>query len=131
DVRTTPRSEVEATTPPLGAKVLVQDTPATGLLGSAMTQPTKPFTDVRVRKALTLGLDRYTAGRVLYPIASLKDVGALMRPGTEWAMGESDLLRLPGFGRDVEKNRAEARRLLAEAGFPNGFKVVLKNRNVR
>ena len=31
----------------------------------------------------------------------------------------------------MEKNRAEARRLLAEAGYPNGFKVVLKNRNVK
>ena len=29
------------------------------------------------------------------------------------------------------ENRAEARRLLAEAGYPNGFKVVLKNRNVK
>src|SRR2546426_395521 len=31
----------------------------------------------------------------------------------------------------ADKNRAEARRLLAEAGYPNGFKVVLKNRNVK
>ena len=38
---------------------------------------------------------------------------------------------VPGFGPDAEKNRAEARRLLAEAGFPHGFKLILKNRNVR
>src|SRR5438093_126012 len=50
---------------------------------------------------------------------------------TEWAMAQSDLERFPGFARDAEKNRAEARRLLAEAGYPNGFKVVLKNRNVK
>jgi peptide/nickel transport system substrate-binding protein len=131
EFRTMPQAEVEAIKKQLGDKVVVQDTPATGLFGIAMNQTTKPFTDLRVRKALTLGLDRYAASRVLYPIASLKDVGALMRPGTEWAMAESDLLRLPGFGKDMEKNRAEARRLLAEAGFPNGFKVVLKNRNVR
>ena len=54
-----------------------------------------------------------------------------MRPATEWAMAEAELQKLPGFGKDAEKNRAEARRLLAEAGYPNGFKVVLKNRNVR
>src|SRR5206468_2622626 len=83
------------------------------------------------RKALTMGIDRYTAGRVLYPIASLRDVGGLMRPATEWAMAESDLQKLPGFWKDAEKSRAEAKRLLAEAGYPNGFKVVLKNRNVR
>src|SRR5207237_2187992 len=91
----------------------------------------KPINDERVRKALTLGLDRYTMSLVLYPIASLKDVGGLMRPGTEWAMGDAELQQFPGFGKDAEKNRAEAKRLLAEAGYPNGFKVVLKNRNVR
>src|SRR5205823_9335014 len=101
------------------------------LFGIAMNQTMKPFTDIRVRKALTLAFDRYTAGRVLYPIASLRDVGALMRPATEWAMSDAELQKLPGFGKDMEKNRAEARRLLAEAGYPNGFKVVLKNRNVR
>ena len=131
EFRTMPLAEVESIRKQLGDKVVVQDTPATGLFGIAMNQTTKPFNDIRVRKALTLGLDRYTASRVLYPIASLKDVGALMRPATEYAMSESELQKLPGFGRDMEKNRAEARRLLAEAGYPNGFKVVLKNRNVR
>src|SRR2546425_8599362 len=126
-----PLAEVEAIRKTLGDKVVVQDTAATGLFGIAMNQTAKPFTDVRVRKALTLGLDRYTAGRVLYPLASLKDVGALMRPATEFAMSESELQKLPGFGRDMEKNRAEAKRLLAEAGYPNGFKVALKNRNFR
>src|SRR6266403_1691618 len=131
EFRTMPLAEVEAIRKTLGDKVVVQDTAATGLFGIAMNQTTKPFTDIRVRKALTLGLDRYTASRVLYPLASLKDVGALMRPATEFAMSESELQKLPGFGRDMEKNRAEAKRLLAEAGYPNGFKVVLKNRNVR
>ena len=131
EFRTMPLAEVEAIRKTLGDKVVVQDTAATGLFGIALNQTTKPFTDIRVRKALTLGLDRYTASRVLYPLASLKDVGALMRPATEFAMSESELQKLPGFGRDMEKNRAEARRLLAEAGYPNGFKVVLKNRNVR
>jgi peptide/nickel transport system substrate-binding protein len=115
----------------LGDKVVVQETPATGLFGIAINQTAKPFTDVRVRKALTLGFDRYTASRVLYPLASLRDVGGLMRPATEWALSETELQKLPGFGRDTEKSRAEARRLLAEAGYPNGFKVVLKNRNVK
>src|SRR5438046_3820297 len=131
EFRTMPAAEVEAIRKTLGNKVVVQDTAATGLFGIAMNQTMKPFTDIRVRKALTLAFDRYTAGRVLYPIASLRDVGALIRPATEWAMADAELQKLPGFGKDMEKNRAEARRLLAEAGYPNGFKVVLKNRNVR
>src|SRR5712692_6555295 len=131
EFRTMPGAEVDAIRKTLGDKVVVQETPGTGLFGIAMNQTVKPFTDVRVRKALTLAFDRYTASRVLYPIASLRDVGALMRPATEWAMSDAELQKLPGFGKDMEKNRAEARRLLAEAGYPNGFKVVLKNRNVR
>ena len=34
-------------------------------------------------------------------------------------------MKYPGYGPDVEKNRAEAKRLLAEAGFPNGFNVTM------
>jgi peptide/nickel transport system substrate-binding protein len=131
EFRTMPLSEVDAIRKQLGDKVVVQETPATGLFGIALNNTVKPFNDVRVRRALTLAIDRYTAGRVLYPIASLRDAGGLMRPATEWATAEAELEKLPGFGRDMEKNRAEARRLLAEAGYPNGFKVVLKNRNVK
>ncbi len=54
-----------------------------------------------------------------------------MRPGTEWALTPADLEKLPGFWRDPDRSRAEARKLLAEAGYPNGFKTILKNRNVR
>src|SRR5207245_4681178 len=115
----------------LGDKVVAQQTPMTGQWGIAINNTLKPFTDVRVRKALTLSLDRYTAGKVLFPLTGLRDVGALMRPATEWGLPKADLQKLPGFGRDVEKNRSEARRLLAEAGYPNGLKVTLKNRNVK
>src|SRR5881628_57577 len=131
EFRTMPQSEVETIRKQLGDKVVVQDTPATGIFGIAVNQTIKPFNDERVRRALTLGLDRYTASRVLYPIASLKDVGGLMRPATEWAMSDAELQKFPGFGKDMEKNRAEAKRLLTEAGYPKGFKAVLKNRNVR
>src|SRR5499433_2033050 len=131
EFRTMPQAEIEAIRKQLGDKVVVQDTAATGIFGIAVNQTIKPFNDERVRKALTLGIDRYTASRVLYPIASLKDVGGLMRPGTQWSMSEAELQKFPGFGKDMEKNRAEAKRLLAEAGYPNGFKVVLKNRNVK
>jgi peptide/nickel transport system substrate-binding protein len=131
EFRTLPQSEVETIKKQLGDKVVVQDTPATGIFGIAMNQTTKPFTDIRVRKALSLGIDRYTAGKVLAPLASLRDVGGLMRPGTEWALPDAELQKYPGFVHDIEKNRAEAKRLLAEAGYPNGLKVELKNRNVR
>ncbi|MGH7301699.1 MAG: ABC transporter substrate-binding protein, partial [Candidatus Rokuibacteriota bacterium] len=131
EFRTMPEAEVEAIRKTLGDKVVVQDTPATGLFGISINHTVKPFNDVRVRRALTLAFDRQTASRVLSPLASLRDIGGLMRPATEWATPETEIAKFPGFGKDMERNRAEAKRLLAEAGYPNGFKVVLKNRNVR
>jgi peptide/nickel transport system substrate-binding protein len=131
EFRNMPNAEVEAIRRQLGDKVVVQETPMTAWWGVALNNTVKPFDDVRVRKALTLGLDRYTMSRVLHPLTGLKGVGGLMRPGTEWAMPEAELMKLPGFGKDVERNRTEAKRLLAEAGYPNGFKIELKNRNVK
>jgi peptide/nickel transport system substrate-binding protein len=131
EFRNLPDAEVDAIRKQLGDKVSVQETPMTGQWGIAINNTKKPFDDVRVRRALTLAIDRYTMGKVLAPLTGLKFVGGLMRPGSEWGMPPAELEKLPGFGRDIEKNRAEARKLLAEAGYPNGFKVVLKNRNVK
>jgi peptide/nickel transport system substrate-binding protein len=41
------------------------------------------------------------------------------------------LQALPGFSKDYEASLQEAKRLLAEAGYPNGFKTVLTTRNVK
>ena len=131
EFRNLPGADVEAIKRQLGDKVAVQETPWTAHWGIAVNNTVKPFNDVRVRKALTLGIDRYTAGKVLYPLTGLKNVGGLIRPDSEWGMPEAELQKLPGFWRDAEKSRAEARRLLAEAGYPNGLKVVLKNRNIK
>src|SRR5438876_3452259 len=60
EFRTMPAAEVESIRKTLGDRVVVQDTPATGVLGIAMNYAVKPFNDVRVRKALTLAIDRYT-----------------------------------------------------------------------
>ena len=131
EFRDLPGADVDAIKKQLGDKVVVQQTPVSALWGVWLNNTRPPFNDARVRKALSLGLDRYTMSKVLYPINGLKLIGGLMRPGSSWALSEAELQKFPGFGPDGEKNRAEARRLLAEAGFPNGLKVVLKNRNVR
>ena len=131
EFRDLPNSEVEAIRKQLGDKIVVQSTPFVIQFGIAINNSVKPFTDERIRKALTLGIDRYTGGKVLHALTGLRDVGGLTRPGTEWAMSPAELEKIPGFWRDPEKSRAEAKRLLAEAGYPNGFKVTLKNRNVK
>jgi peptide/nickel transport system substrate-binding protein len=131
EFRGLPQSEVDAIKKHLGDKVRVQEAPTPGWWGIALNVKQKPFDDVRVRKALTVAIDRHQMGKVLFPLTGLREVGGLVRPGTPWAMAPAELEKLPGFGRDIEKGRAEARKLLAEAGFPNGLKFTLVNRNVK
>ena len=89
----------------------------------------KPFDDIRVRQALSLAIDRYSGGANLSKISIMKHVGGIMRPGSEWALPQDDLEKQPGFSRDIERSRAEARRLLKEAGAEN-LKLKLFNRTV-
>jgi peptide/nickel transport system substrate-binding protein len=89
----------------------------------------KPFDDVRVRQALSMAIDRYTGSANLSKISIMKHVGGIMRPGSDWALPPAELEKLPGYSRDIEKSRAEARRLLKEAGAEN-LKIKLFNRTV-
>jgi peptide/nickel transport system substrate-binding protein len=131
EFRGMPQAEVDAIKKQLGDKITVQEAPTPGWWAVSFNHKVKPFDDVRVRKALTLAIDRYTMSKVLFPLTGLKNVGGLVRPGTEWAMSQAELEKLPGFGRDIEKSRAEAKKLLAEAGHPNGMQIVMANRNVK
>ena len=88
----------------------------------------KPFDDIRVRQALTHALDRWGGSPSLAKISLMKHVGGLLRPGYELALPPEELEKLPGFWRDAEKAREEARRLLKEAGVTN-LRVKLLNRD--
>jgi peptide/nickel transport system substrate-binding protein len=59
----------------------------------------------------------------------MRYVGAYVRPGFELAASDAELEQMPGFSRNIEASRAEARRLLAEAGVPN-LKIRLTNRTI-
>ncbi len=107
---------------------LIEGPWVTNLLFTFNTK-TKPFDDIRVRQALTIAIDRWKGSEALSKISMLKYVSGFLRPGYEYALPATELEKLPGFQRDMEKARADARRLLAEAGVPN-LKVKLVNRNV-
>ena len=95
----------------------------------AMNHGKKPFDDKRVRRALTLALDRYEGSKALSKIAIVKEVAGIQVPGTPWATPPDELAKLAGYGRDINASRAEAKRLLKEAG-AEGLSFTFKNRGI-
>ena len=114
----------------LGNKIAVQESPWDCLNFVSMHHDKKPFDDKRVRRALSLALDRYEGSAALSKITLVKDVAGIQVPGTPYATPPAELEKLAGYGRDINKNRAEARRLLKEAGVAEGFSLVFKNRGI-
>ena len=90
----------------------------------------KPFDDLRVRQALTHAIDRWGGSASISRISLLKYVGGFTRPGYELALAPAELEKLPGFWRDIDKAREEARRLLKEAGVVS-LKILLLNRDTQ
>lgn len=102
--------------------------PAISTLFMASVNTQKPaLADVRVRRALALALDHWEGAKVMERSSTLSVVGGLARPGSEFARSDAELERLPGFSRDMDAARAEARRLLAEAGHSD-LKLTFLNR---
>lgn len=82
-----------------------------------------PLNDARVRKAMQLVLDReamndsaaFGLGRIHAP----GDAGFLKEAG----LSQEQLMQQPGWRQPKEPDVTEARRLMKEAGYPQGFKL--------
>src|SRR6476660_8362061 len=85
----------------LGPRITVQESPWNCLALVTLNHERKPFDDKRVRRALSLALDRYEASRSLSKIAVVKEVGGIQVPGTPWATPPAELEKLAGYGRDI------------------------------
>jgi len=113
----------------LGDKITVQESDLNIVSLVTPNHKRKPFDDPRVRRALTLAIDRWRGAPALSTIAIVHTVGGIVFPGSPLAPTREELEEIAGFWPDIEKSRAEAQRLLKEAGV-EGLSFELLNSNV-
>ena len=122
----TPAQVEEISKSDLKNRIVVQKGPTEASWYFAMNLRRKPWDDVRVRRAVSLAWDRKTS------IQAIEDgfgsVGAFMPPGGPWDLPEKELLSTPGYRSDKASDLAEAKKLLAEAGYPNGLATTVLTR---
>jgi peptide/nickel transport system substrate-binding protein len=129
EFRSMPPSARDELVGSLGDKITVQTSDWNCGLLITPNHKKPPFDDVRVRRALTLAIDRWHGAPAISKIAIMKTPGGIVFPGSPLAATKEELEKLAGFWPDIEKSRAEARRLLKEAG-AEGISFELLNRDV-
>ena len=99
-----------------------------------MNEEREPWNDIRVRQAVSLGMDRNLVGEISERGLG-SPYGILYPPGSPFALPVEEVKKLPGFAEDKEPEFAEARRLLAEYSEETGYdftqeiKMLTENRS--
>jgi peptide/nickel transport system substrate-binding protein len=129
DFRFIAPNERDELTAARGDQVAIYESPTLLNLLVVFNSKRAPYDDARVRRGLSLAIDRWGGAQALSHKTVLKFVGGLLRPGFSMATPEAELDRLPGYWRDPLASRVEAKRLLAEAGVSR-LKIALTNRDL-
>jgi dipeptide transport system substrate-binding protein len=93
------------------SNVVVQEQPGLNIGYLAYNTTKKPFDDVRVRKAVNMAIDKKAIVSAVYLSTGVAATNPI--PPGQWSYNKAI--------KDDAFNPAEAKKLLAAAGFPNGF----------
>ena len=98
-----------------------------GYLVLHMNKP--PFQDPRVRRAVFLAVDRHELVKIVRcaePFGCFGSVGTFLpNKGGKIIESPAELAQAKGWRRPKDADVAEAKALMAAAGYPNGFKAML------
>ncbi|MCC6174830.1 MAG: hypothetical protein IT305_05970 [Chloroflexi bacterium] len=104
------------------ASIRVTASPGGTTMGLWLNQSHEPFGDARVRRALSMALNRHEIIEKVEPTGAIS--GSIPVLSYPFALKEDELP--PWF---VKPDLEQARKLLAEAGYPNGFKTTITTSN--
>jgi dipeptide transport system substrate-binding protein len=97
------------------ANVVLQEQPGLNIGYLAYNTTKKPFDDVRVRKAINMAMDKKAIVSAVYLSTGVAATNPI--PPGQWSYNKAI--------KDDAYNPAEAKKLLAAAGYPNGFSTDL------
>ena len=100
--------------------------PTNNTINLIVNRNAAPFSDPNIRSALALALDRKAFIDIL--TEGEAKIGGVMLPAPEgsWSMPPEMVAALPGYGTDLEGNRAQARKIMAGLGYGPGNPLKLK-----
>ena len=93
---------------------------------------TAPFNDPKIRQAMSLALDRKAFIDILSNGKDEISGVMLPPPAGRWGMPADMVQTLPGYAADVEKSRAEARKIMESLGYSEAkpLPVKISTRNI-
>ena len=95
-------------------------------LNLLVNRETAPFENPDIRRAMALSLDRKAFIDIL--AQGEGSIGGTLQPPPEgvWGLPADILKTIPGYGADVQTNRAEARQIMEKLGYGPGKRLKIK-----
>ncbi len=115
------------------APKVVCDLKSTGVSTNLIVNSSSaPFNDPKIRQAMAMAMDRKAFIKIISEDNDVMGAAMLPEPDGKWGMPPDKLKQLPGYGDDVAKSQAEARKIMEGLGYSasNPLKVKISTRNI-